>query len=302
MNEKPKNKRYKPYTRSITVTELINEMPDNLGPQDIVIRHYPTSDTDTNRDPIITINRQEILTELIHIYGEWSYIYNSTTAPNTEIYNPQQPLQDFIRTWTGYVKYNQDNWDHIATAFAAKYNPIHNYDRTEMESEHRRNSTTTTDNGGNYSVTVTPDTETTTHQYGNGADDPAINSGAVTTTSNATTYDNSELVPKTQDVTTGSEKTVSTYNGSTTTYGGTMTTTVDGSTDLDYHHIHASGNIGITTSTRMINEINDTYRVNFLHKIVDEFSKRYLVLLPVDDDLDGIDDCGCFGWGWYYGY
>lgn len=315
MKIKPQKKRYKVYTSTITVTELLIDIDIDDDPTEIVIRHYPTSDNDTDRSPLFTITRSELITEMLQRYGEWSFVYNSTPSPN-DVYNyatPQFPLVDYQGLWAVYVKYNQDNWDRIATAYAAKYDPISNYDKHGDVSY----TDVTTKSGDmtemNDSYTYNAHTGETTHVYGelgtmnmtlsepireendkitvknvDASLSSAFSDAGITTQNSSTTYDSAEDVDTTKTNTSGSEQDIPNYidysknlNDHKTSYNNYSETTTHDATGT-----HVYGNIGVTTSATMVREITEVYKTNFLHMIVDEFAKRYLVYLPVDTDLE----------------
>lgn len=320
MNVKPVNKRFKPYTSSITVTEMLIDIDIDGDPAEIVLHHYPESKDDPNRDVIMTISRWELISEMLELYGEWSFVYNSTSSPSS-VYNYTSPLfprQVYLKLWGDYVKYNKDNWERIATAYSAKYDPISNYDRHENlnyeDTLTKKGSITHSNDNYQYSTNK----GAITNSYGKIADvtveieepsrgtDGTITTGTgstatitastdvagVTTTNKSTTYDSDSPVETNSTTTEGVQQTVPNTVG----YAKTLTDDKTSySADYEEKTAHKDtgsriyGNIGVTTSASMVREIDEVYRVNFLHKIVDEFAHRYLVYLPVDEDLENAE-------------
>lgn len=317
-----KKTRPKHRTESITVSALLVDLPLDTTPPitDIVIHRMPMSDDDTDTSVLLTIPRAEIIRELLQMYGDWSYTYNATISP-TGVYNytaPQYPELTFLGLWGDYVSYNMANWSRQLTALLAKYNPLHNYDRYEdkdySDSRNVDMTTYTTDDAYGYGTSGGVTTNSYSQIYASSVNinDPSRNedgsistgsgtiSGApmegqagVVTQNKSTTYDDTTSVDTTSSTTTGAPQDIS----NTTAYSKdlrTMDTNQKGWDTVTHkdNNYHIYGNIGVTTSAAMVREILETYNVNFLHKIVDEFAHRYLVLLPTDDE-----DWGCC-WAW----
>ncbi len=107
-------------------------------------------------------------------------------------------------------------WNHMYTAMTAQYNPIHNYDRTDTETE---------EVSGTGSSSFTGSTEA---------------SGSDTTTRSRQGFNSADYVPADQDVTE-----LGTRNDSESS-----TETETG--EERSRTLHSAGNIGVTTSQQMI--------------------------------------------------
>lgn len=326
MDITPIQKRFKIYTRTCTVAEMLIGLPLDDEFRGIVLTHYPSSDTDTDTTEIFEITRNELISEMIEIYGEWSIVYNSTDSPEhvNNYHNPGEPRKVFLRMWGDYVKYNKDNWRRIATAYAAKYDPISNYDRHEeihyTDELTKSGSITDRDDSYNYAT----NSGTVTDVYGKAMDvsitsreptrkeDGSLDGGAattvsvipdfvpdgVTTTESATTYDSTTEAETSQSNVKGIQQSIpetvdygKTLSDHTQTFSAYKETTKH---DTGDNGSRIYGNIGVTTSATMVKEIRDVYQLDMLHYIIDGFAKKYLVLLPVDEELERSDGCGCY--------
>ena len=185
-------------------------------------------------------------------------------------------------------------WDKIYTAAMAEYNPIENYNRTEVLSEtghgthseqssgsEKHSGTDTETNSGTdtvqHSGTDTSNTNNTTTRTGYNAES---NSGTDTLTTNRAAFDSSSLVTTGTDSTHFGKNVNNTINetnrdtGSAsvqhgekvgTTYGHTLNTKhgeeiaqTSGRSGTDDNTVtrnsHISGNIGVTTSQQMLEQ------------------------------------------------
>ena len=185
-------------------------------------------------------------------------------------------------------------WDRIYTAAMAEYNPIENYNRTEVSSEtghgshseqssgsEKHSGTDTETNSGTdtvqHSGTDTSTTNNTTTRTGYNAES---NSGTDTLTTNRAAFDSSSLVTTGTDSTHFGKNVNNTINetdrdnGSAsvqhgekvgTTYGHTLNTKhgeeitqTAGRSGTDDNTVtrnsHISGNIGVTTSQQMLEQ------------------------------------------------
>lgn len=329
MDTPPINKRFRVYTRTATIAELLISMPLENVITDVILTHYPTSDDDNDTSVLYTIKNTELASELINIYGEWSIVYNSTENPEVNPpnnwHNPGEPIKAFKNLWYDYIKYNKDNWRRIVTALAAKYDPISNYDRHEdinytdkltktgtIEETHDNynygtNTGTITDVNGslaNVTLNVTePFRNETTHKVTEeeatpatiDTDSPVL--AGVTTTISSATFDDENAVLSNKTNTQGMQQTIP----NTTSYSKNLndhTTGFNNYTETNEHTTSDKGsriygNIGVTTSATMVKEILDVYKYDILHEIISGFAKRYLVYLPVDEELER-EEC-CYG-------
>ena len=162
-----------------------------------------------------------------------------------------------MRTMIGlWSKLNISVWNRIFTASQLEYNPIENYNRTEIETieDDRTDSHSGTDSS------LSSNTQT--------------NSGTDTNVNSITSYDsNNYQAHDKSDLTHG--HTVSDSGSGSFTHGEVITH--DG--DITREN-HTSGNIGVTTSQQMLEqEIEVSAKLNVIKMIVDSFKERFCLLV-----------------------
>ena len=162
-----------------------------------------------------------------------------------------------MRTMIGlWSKLNISVWNRIFTASQLEYNPIENYNRTEIETieDDRTDSHSGTDSS------LSSNTQT--------------NSGTDTNVNSITSYDtNNYQAHDKSDLTHG--HTVSDSGSGSFTHGEVITH--DG--DITREN-HTSGNIGVTTSQQMLEqEIEISAKLNVIKMIVDSFKERFCLLV-----------------------
>lgn len=211
------------------------------------------------------------------------------------------PDPDTMRTMIGlWSKLNISVWERIFTASQLEYNPIENYNRTELETisddrtdTHSGNDVNTlsgtdtqTTSGSNTQTNAGTDTHTTSETH----------SGTDTETNSITSYDSNSLyVHDTSSLqhghgVSGSDSLLHghtvTDNGSgsaSTSYGKTETLShgekVVHEGDITRNN-HTSGNIGVTTSQQMLEqEIEVSAKLNVIKMIVESFKERFCLLV-----------------------
>lgn len=156
---------------------------------------------------------------------------------------------------------NAKKYEKMLAIYAAQYDPLTNYDRTE-ESTHTRTPdlTTNTDSTATSETTSSTDTDTKNNQTRTTTTTPQAYT--TTTTKQVAPFDSQTYKPQEQDtavssgtlevsetysgqpdtVSTSAESTNSSAAGTSTTETGTETTEIDS---------HIVGNIGVTTSQQM---------------------------------------------------
>lgn len=162
-------------------------------------------------------------------------------------------LKSMIGLWS---KMNISVWERIFTASKLDYNPIENYNRTELEtiSDDRTDTHSGTDSS------LSSNTQT--------------NSGTDSNTNSITSYDtNNYQAHDKSDLTHGH---IVTDSGSGSfTHGEVITH--DG--DITRNN-HTSGNIGVTTSQQMLEqEIEVSAKLNVIKMIVESFKERFCLLV-----------------------
>lgn len=138
-------------------------------------------------------------------------------------------------------------WTRMLDALTAEYNPVHNYDRYEIESGTDTGTRTETDTG----------TRTENETVNNSAND--------TTTGKITGFNSSSFADDKQTVSSGS--------GQRTGAKGETRNLARGETRnlANSRNLHAYGNIGVTTAVQMIQEDLELRKTDLLRIITDEF-------------------------------
>lgn len=208
----------------------------------------------SSSDKEVTIN--SILTECAEleiIYPDYNFMYS------------------MIGTWS---KLNLPEWARIYNASKLVYNPIENYNRTELETV--KDSKNETHSG--------TDTSQASGQDGNSSFTSSTekNSGSDTNTTQKTAYDSNN--PKVSEIETfehGHMVTGGTTGQSTVNYGRQDNfihgEKIDHSGEITREN-HTSGNIGVTTTQQMLEqEINITPALNVIKIIIASFKDRFCI-------------------------
>lgn len=160
-------------------------------------------------------------------------------------------------------------WELESVAFS----PIENYDRYEdITDTSTGNYTTNRTNNGSITDTRRDEGNNETTTNGNESVTDTHSGGVNTTTENSdTTYNtnlvntsNTNSVDSTKVVTANENSLATTYSINTTTtnthiINGVTDDTANEHQDLNKHTAHIHGNIGVTTSTAMMNEFQEFY-------------------------------------------
>ena len=188
---------------------------------------------------------------------------------------------------------NIDIWNRLYATTQYEYNPIENYNRYETGSEDGTGRTTHSGTDTTADTTTFSGSDTDTIQRAEGGRDTVTGSDDkghwVAGFNSTASGQNDGLVKQTRDeddvsTTTAYGKTESVTE--TKTYGhaiqraGNMThgeqiaTTNEGS-----HELHAHGNIGVTTTQKLIREQRDIEVFNLYDIIIEDFKMRFCVLV-----------------------
>lgn len=184
---------------------------------------------------------------------------------------------DTMKTMIGlWSKLNISVWERIFTASQLEYNPIENYNRTELETI--SDDRTDTHSGNDINRLSGTDTETTS------GSNTQTNAGTDTQTNSITSYDsNTQYVHDTSALQHGHTVTDNGSGSASTNYGKTETLThgekVVHEGDITRNN-HTSGNIGVTTSQMMLEqEIEVSAKLNVIKMIVESFKERFCLLV-----------------------
>lgn len=154
---------------------------------------------------------------------------------------------------SGWFLRNYDQFSRMAAAITAEYNPIENYNRYETSTDIPKEVVTTSRSGN--------DTRTITTNLGSTS----------TNTNERSGFDSSAYSPNEKNTTTTSGGDSSTDQNRHNT---TDTTTSSGSHDYN-SHIH--GNIGVTTSAKMVTEEIELRRFDIYTDIARRFEREFLI-------------------------
>ena len=184
---------------------------------------------------------------------------------------------DTMKTMIGlWSKLNISVWERIFTASQLEYNPIENYNRTELETI--SDDRTDTHSGNDVNTLSGTDTETTS------GSNTQTNAGTDTQTNSITSYDsNTQYVHDKSELQHGHTVTDNGSGSASTSYGKTETLThgeqIVHEGDITRNN-HTSGNIGVTTSQQMLEqEIEVSAKLNVIKMIVESFKERFCLLV-----------------------
>ena len=179
-------------------------------------------------------------------------------------------MKNLIGVWSHK---NIDVWNRLYATTQYDYDPIANYDRTETGSEsgtgskaHRGNQNETSDS------TVADSGTDSTVRTGKAG-------GWIAGFDSVASGDDDGLVKKTRDE---SDTTADTTYGKTVTGNGRKTTNFSDSEEHSNngeHTLHAHGNIGVTTTQKLIREQREIEKFNLYDIIIDEFKMRFCILV-----------------------
>lgn len=215
---------------------------------------YPDSFSDEQKE-LVRNNILSQCAELSVIYPDWDF------------------LNLMIGVWS---KIEKPTWDRIYKASLLEYNPIENYNRTELEtikdgrSEEHSGIDTNQSSGTDSRITSGNNSET--------------HSGIDTTETDKYAYDAS--IPKPETVSNFQHGEAVNTNGTgsdSMTYGKTDMLTHGekikhrGKADKESH---ISGNIGVTTSQQMLEqELDIAPKLNIINIITESFKDRFCILI-----------------------
>lgn len=173
------------------------------------------------------------------------------------LYPDYDTMKGLIGLWS---KLNISVWQRIFTASQLEYNPIENYNRTELETISDDHS----------------DTHSGIDSTSSSANNTETNSGTDTNTNSVTSYDsNSPYVHDTSSLLHG--HVVADYSSGSTSLTHGEKIVHDG--DITRNN-HTSGNIGVTTSQQMLEqEIELAAKLNVINMIVESFKNRFCLLV-----------------------
>lgn len=187
------------------------------------------------------------------------------------------PAADTMRSMIGlWSKLNLSVWERIFTASQLDYNPIENYNRTEIETISDDRTDTHSGSDINQSSGVDSESGSSTNT--------STHSGTDTNIQSIQSYDSNNYQPHDKnELTHGHVISDSNSGSASTTYGKTDTYThgekIVHEGDITREN-HTTGNIGVTTSQQMLEqEIEVSAKLNVMKMIVDSFKERFCLLV-----------------------
>lgn len=166
-------------------------------------------------------------------------------------------LKSMIGLWS---KLELPVWQRIYTAALKEYNPIENYNRTEIETVETDRSET--HSGTDSRAIISSGSET--------------NTGTDTSQNSMTGYDSNTLyLHDKNELTHGHGVTTSETGSDTMTHGEKIV-----NDDSITRENHTTGNIGVTTSQQMLEqEIEVAAKLNVMKIITESFKERFCILV-----------------------
>lgn len=217
------------------------------------------------------IDKNTLINTILMRAGEFEVLYS----------NPYF-MQDIIGTWSAKWQHTMQKW---YDALQIKYDPLNNYDRTEIytdiRSEGEKTSNTLKENNQNSS---SENIERNENALGS---DSSESTGDGTTTNTVSAYDASTYQPHDQATSDTSGTNIS--NSLTSTQGETSRNIsdinykdADSNTDRSLessieHSAHLYGNIGVTTSQQMLESELDIAKWNLYEQIADLFVNEFCI-------------------------
>lgn len=162
-------------------------------------------------------------------------------------------------------------WERMLTALTAEYNPVHNYDRYEIETGSDTGTRTETDTGNR--------TETDT---GTRSETETINDSASDTTTGQTTgFNSNSFADDKKTVSSGSGQRTGTKGETRNLSRGETRNLTRGETRnlANSRNLHAYGNIGVTTAAEMITQDLQLRKTDIFRIITDEFITYFCLLI-----------------------
>lgn len=263
---------------------------------DFITSGYDLSISATDKDGVTqTISSTDNTKRyFLHKYG--TRIYPVLTGMNSA--TPEMAMVNFTEDFRCWVNNRQRNIDlQYQALYDYDYSPIDNYDRHEIETIDDDGTTTygrrdaesgsdalqhghaIANTGTTTNANTGTDTTTKSGNITNETEKAGFNSPYSYTndTKNTETYNTVRDATAYGKTETQTDNTHETHSGTdTTTYGKTTTQSGSDSTTKDIERsLHAYGNIGVTTSTAMIDELIKSRMMSLADMLLDNFIDDY---------------------------
>lgn len=183
-----------------------------------------------------------------------------------EILYPDLDFLKFqIKTWGDKHYRTFDKW---VSALAQDYEPLYNYDRTEQESNIRTIGKSNTESQ-NSSRNGTNNESMTDQEAVTGSSTEGVNA-----------YDDAPGFADKSKTDTTNNASKNTSRATTIADAESIQTASNGSENETYNHTsRVFGNIGVTTSSKMLEEYLKTQRFNIYEQIADIFCDEFCILI-----------------------
>jgi len=174
---------------------------------------------------------------------------------------------DLVDAWVVYVAMHNDDFIKALDAWLADYNPLNNYDGTEISIDVKKE--------GNTTLTNTPDSQR------NKVTTRATADAKTVVENDVTSYDSTtpRLDNKSTETPTGGTETIYDYKNTSDSARGETSLSIDGETitgnDVSYHRLTKGGNLGVTTSQQMIQSEIDMRLQPLIKLYIDTFIREY---------------------------
>lgn len=179
----------------------------------------------------------------------------SETAELEVLYPRPDTMKTVVKAWS-FARLSA--WERMLDALEEEYNPLHNYDRTEVET-----GTNTGSEG-----------ETGTIQTAEDISDTGSNQTSATTTDQVTGYNSNTFADNNKQLASGSASSTNAMDRDET-----ETRNLTHTRNLAHaRNLHIFGNIGIVTSAQMLTGELEVRATDIYRIIVDEF-KQYFCLM-----------------------
>ena len=188
------------------------------------------------------------------------------------VYSDFDFMQDAIGLWSNTWYRTFEKWQN---ALSLEYNPIENYDRMEdwIDSSNNKTSRNSVENR-NLSNSMRSDRN---------LQSVTKNTGSDNNLHNVSPYDSGAYVADSQDIANINNQSTTTDTGEMITNGsdsGNVSTTGNDLSNTDsLHKGRMHGNIGVTTTQKMLNQELKIARFNLVKQISDVFIKEFCIMV-----------------------
>ena len=229
----------------LSILGLYNHNPDIFNDMVIPTAADITDDADKVSSPFVP-DKSDLIAYICMQYAELELVYADPVI-----------MKQMIKIWS---EVHNPTWCALYNTMLYAYNPIWNKDGLYTETRNLKGTDYRTANlaeTDNYTVTSMATTHT----------------GSVT--HNVTGFDTNSLQPESSDVPNTTDST----SGSTSNTKGTTGTDKHDTTDTGTLTRREVGNIGVTTTQRMIEEQRELVRFNLYETIAEDFKEQFLVMI-----------------------